>query len=215
MTNPRVSIVTPSIRPEGLERVAEGLRIQTLRDFEWLTEINVSGVVDFNTAMNRMIRRAKGELIVSLQDFIKIEKDGLQKFWDAYENEPAFYTAPVGKVQYDMLDLEPKWDWRVERDTAGWQEWEIDCGAAPRDYLYNIGGFDEELDKAWGFDNCDIGLRAKLAGYKFYCLKDNKAIAVDHDAIIEHPFRKLRDPEMYNQRLDEIKRGIVKVEYLN
>jgi len=207
----RVSVLTPSIRPEGLERVAEGLRVQTLQDYEWLIEINTHNVVDLNAAMNRMLRRAKGELIVFLQDFIKIEPDGLEKFWLAYQNKHAFYTAPVGKM-HNGLEV---YDWRkAGRVECDWKVWEIDWGAAPRDYLFNIGGFDERLDEAWGFDNVNVGLRADMAGYKFFNIPANPAIAIDHDKIMHHPFRELRDPDLHNQRLDEIRRGVVQVDYL-
>lgn len=204
----RISILTPTIRPDGLKRVRDSLLKQTEKDFEWLVEINSTGEVDLNAVINKMLKRAQGELIVFLQDYISIEPDGLEKFWKAYKKNPkVFYTAPVGKIR-TPLQREPQFDWRKHRDYAGWQEWEIDWGSAPKKALFEIGGFDEALDEYWGFDNCVVALKAKLADYTFACLQDNVAIAIDHDATMDHPFRHLRNPDFYNSRLDQIKKGL-------
>lgn len=192
----KISVLSPSIRPLGLDIVRTGLLKQTFKDFEWLVEIGLDKH-DLNAAYNRMLRRAKGELIVSLQDFILIRPDFLQKWWDAYQANPnAFMTAPVGKVDNLQYSLPAKWDWRAARndETATirpceWNCWEIDNGAAPLAALKQIGGFDEALDGHWSADNVNVGCRAELAGYKFKCLFDNPVLAYDHDAYIPHPFR--------------------------
>lgn len=192
----KVSVLTPSIRPMGLEIVRTGLLTQGFTNFEWLTEIGL-GKHDLNSAYNRMLRRAKGELVVSLQDYILIRPDFLQTWWDAYQDNPnAFMTAPVGKM--DNLDYSGNavWDWRAYRNDetknirpCEWNCWEIDNGAAPLKALKEIGGFDEALDGHWSADNVNVGKRAQLAGYEFKCLFNNPALAYDHDAFKSHPFR--------------------------
>lgn len=208
----KISVVTPSIRPEGLKVVQECLEQQTLKDFEWLTEIGLpkKDGHDLNAAFNRMLRRAKGDLVVFWQDYVKAGPDCLQKFWDAYEKDKKiFFTAPVGKTS-DWKEV--KWDWRKHfTEVASWTYWEIDLGAAPLSALKEIGGFDEELDKHWSFDNVNVAMRADLAGYKFANLTDNQAVAWDHDAFLEHPFRKKYNPDFHNQRLDDIRRGNAKI----
>lgn len=202
----QITVVTPSIRPAGLERVRDSLLKQTFKNFEWLVEINWTGETDFNEAMNRMIGRARGELIVSIQDYIAAPPDGLQRFWDAHVEKPGFYTAPVGKILHE--GDKPKWDWRVHKDgPIYWKEWEICYGSAPRKALIEIGGFDEILDSAWGFDNVNTAYRAHLAGYEFRCLYDNESIAIDHDAFMPHPLKHKRDPELHNRRLDYFFKG--------
>jgi len=202
----RITVVTPTIRPDGLDVVKNSLKRQLFTSFEWLTSVNVTGKVDFNKAMNEMISRARGELIVSVQDYIEIPYFGLQKFWEEYDgNKKQVFTAPVGKT----LDWKTtKWDWRRDRrGKCDWQEWEIDYASAPRQALIDVGGFDEELDNYWGFDNVNIGLRLHMAGYEVVNLYDNPATAFDHDHDTAHPFRKLRNPEFHNEQLDKIRRG--------
>lgn len=207
----KISVITPSIRPVGLEVTRDSLLNQTFKDFEWIVDINWTGQSDLNASLNRCIKRASGELIVFLQDFIIIENDGLERFWKAYqENKEVLYTAPVGKIDNGKII----WDWRKSRvGECNWQEWEIDWGACAKDIIYDIGGFDEALDEAWGFDNVNAGLRADLRGYKFLCLSNNPAKAFDHDKHTKHPFRNLRNPELHNYRLDQIRRGL-EIRYL-
>lgn len=150
-----------------------------------------------------MIARAKGDWIVSVQDHIAIPDNALEHIASL---EPAFYTFPIGKVIED--GDEPRWDWRKHRHgDIHWQEWEICFGAAPRAWLIEIGGFDEQLDQAWGFDNVNVGLRADLAGFPMRCDNTIPAIAFDHDAKGEISFRERRDETLHNKRLNDFRRG--------
>lgn len=208
----KISVVTPTIRPESLKITADSLKEQTFdrNEFEWLVDINITGEHDLNASFNRLIKRSSGELIVFLEDFTRIPPEGLEKMWKAYQDNPnTLFTAPLGKV--DVFGESPRWDWRAMKQdpTQGdytdcrWQTCELDWGAIPRKILYEIGGFDEELDKWWSTDNVSVGLRADLKGYKFKCVFTNPAIAIDHDKIIAHPFRSRFNPAASNARMTE------------
>lgn len=209
----QISVLTPTIRGDkALQPVMESLKQQTFKDFEWLIEYGDGKTHDLNAAFNKMLKRAYGELIVFYEDYTKIRPDGLQKFWDAYQNDKnTFFTAPVGKtLNWKKVD----WDWRITPENkADWMSWEIDWGAAPLEALKKIGGFDEALDKYWTFDNVNVGFRANLAGYKFKNLYDNPAIALDHDKLMSHPFRQNWNPDFHNERLDQFRHGL-KINYL-
>lgn len=211
----RITVVTPTIRVRGLEIVQQSLKEQTFKNFEWLVEINCTGKHDLNNAYNRMLKRAKGELVVSLQDYIKVAPNYLQKMWDCYkENPDTFITCPVGKVDNLEYRIPAKWDWRAYRNDdknirdCEWNCWEIDSGAAPLKALKEIGGFDETLDGHWSADNVNVGCRAHLAGYKFKCLFDNPALAYDHDAFIPHPFREGFDGSFNTKRMTMFRGGM-------
>lgn len=199
-SDPKISVITPSIRPDGLMMVQRCLQEQTLQDFEWLTEIGFENKSDLNAALNRMIKRAKGELLVFYQDFIFVEKDCLQNFWNEYQkNKKGFFTGCLNG------------DWR--KDAVGkklqFTDWEIDLGACPKEAMFKIGGFDEALDEFWGFDNVNVGLRAEMAGYEILAVA-NKGGSAGHP---EAPMKKNRNPKFHNQRLDEMRRGL-KIDYL-
>lgn len=209
---PKISVISVSIRPKGLEITQKSLAQQTFKDFEWIQEISIPEKGhDLNAAYNRALKRCKGELVVSLQDYIKITPRYLENFWKAYQENPdTFFTAPVGKV--DNLDFKgsPRWDWRAYSDAKpDWRTWEIDSAAAPLAALVKIGGFDEELDGHWSCDNVNVGCRADKAGYKFKHIFDNPAIAYDHDAFMEHPFRKDFDPQFNAYRMRQFEMGEV------
>lgn len=204
----KISVVTCSIRPKALEPTRNALLKQTFTSFEWLTDINWTGEVDLNQSLNRLIRRAKGELIVFVQDYVELPPDALQRFWEAYQSKPAFYTVPVSK--YD--DENETWDWRAKRTGAiDWRDWEIDCGAAPQAALVDVGGFDEELDRYWGYDNPNVGLRAHMKGYEFYCLPEIKCRAYDHNKHETHPFRNRQNVDFANTRLALIESGALEI----
>lgn len=221
----KISVVTPTIRPEGLKIIQECLARQTFADFEWLVEIGIPGNGhDLNAAFNRMLKRAKGELIVFLEDYTKIMDSGLERFWEAYEKHPrTFFTSPLGKVDKLMDSVEkPRWDWRAWKQSEKQVDftdclsrcWEIDWGAAPKSALFEIGGFDEELDKHWSGDNVSAAVRAELAGYEFKCLFTNPAVAWDHDKHEKHPFREKYNTSFINDRVNAYKAGL-KIDYLS
>jgi len=210
----KISVLTPTIRPLGLECVKSSLEKQSFQGFEWLVEVSLpSRGHDLNASYNRLLRRCQGELVVSWQDYIKAPPDALQKFWDAYqEDKDIFFTAPVGKT----LDWESiEWDWRKYPEAKmKWQGWEIDFGSAPLEALKEIGGFDEELDKYWSCDNVNVAYRAFLAGYKFKHLPGNPAVAYDHNKTEKHPFLNKYNPEFNNERMDKFYRGEIRLEPL-
>lgn len=184
-----ISVLTPSIRPEYLYITQHALEQQTFTDFEWLVEVGLRnrGFM-LPTDLNKMLRRAKGERVVMLQDCIRIEAEALERI-NALSND--FYTFPVGKVK-DFVDT-PVWDWREHKC---WEvdenHWEADFACAPLKAFYDIGGYDEDYNNGWSWDNVDVGIRAKAAGYHLYCDNTIRGVALDHDSIIENPFRNKR-----------------------
>jgi len=216
----KISVVTPTIRPESLGMMRDCLKQQTFRDFEWLVDINVTGEHDLNASFNKLIKRSSGELIVFYEDYTQINPEGLAKFWKAHQDHPnTCFTAPLGKV--DKIGDSPRWDWRAwkQDDTQGdytncnWNSCELDWGAIPKEILVKIGGFDEELDKHWSCDNVNVGCRARLAGAKFKTVFTNPAIAIDHDKFIKHPFRDRFKASFNNERMEQFERGL-KINYL-
>lgn len=210
-----ITVITPTIRPAGLEITQYSLKNQTMKH-DWQVEIGYGVKHDLNQAFNNLIRRSKGELIVVLQDYIRVGPLGLQKFWEAYQKYPdTFFTGPVGKTNSPDFTGDVKWDWRKEgAEEVDWQHCEFDWAAFPRDAICKIGGFDEELDNFWSCDNVNVCFRADQAGYRFRNINDNTAIAYDHDAFIPHPFRKNFNAAFHNARLDEFRAGL-KLDYLN
>ena len=208
-----ISVITPSIRPQYLNITQECLEAQTFQDFEWLVEIGLRhrGFM-LPTDMNKMLRRAKGDRVVMLQDCIHILPNALEKI-ASMPNE--FTTFPVGKVK--ELGQEPQWDWRASRTgKIHPHEWEADLASAPTQAFFDIGGYDEEFNKGWSWDNVEVGWRAQAAGYTFRCDNTVRGIAIDHDALTPNPFRnKLENNDRRaNETRIKAEHGIYKLGYI-
>ena len=96
-------------------------------------------------------------------------------------------------------------DWRFHGKTRKIEahEWEADFGSAPREAFFQVGGYDEDFDRGWSCENVNLAQRVKELGYAFMVFPGMHAVALDHDATMEHPFRK---EENYNGDLLAIKK---------
>ena len=180
-----ISVLTPTIRPQYLNITYECLKKQTFKDFEWLVDIDFpSDKFLLPKAMNRLIKRAQGEILVHLQDCIEIPENFLEHVYNSYDG--TFVTYPVGKRNGDSIE----WDWRKNNNRSIMpHEWEADLAICPRKSLFDIGGYDEAFCDGWSWDNVEVAYRASAAGYKFRCDNAVAGIAIDHDKELKHPFR--------------------------
>jgi len=198
---PLITVITPTIRPDGLKKTFETLQKQTLQDFQWLPRLSIPGKKpDLCYQMNKALYEAKGDLVVFLQDWIILQPEGLEYAWNMFaENPKACWTFPVGKVpKFGAPISETKWDWRYfwKRDEdIDYQRWEIDFGSAPR-WALNAAHekrghfFDEKFDDGFGWENVDLAFGLdEINGVRFRVYPDNWAIAWDHDAHIKHPYK--------------------------
>lgn len=192
-----ISIITCSIRPQYLYITEDCLARQTFKDFEVIYEIDEpSDKFLLPKALNKALAKAKGEIVVMLQDCITIPDDFLQYVSDNYKGQ--FVTYPMRKGQ--------EWDWRKnnKREIQP-QEWEADLASAPLKAFYDIGGYDEAFCDGWSWENVEVAYRAKCAGYQFFCDNGTSGTAIDHDKEVKHPFRGVlknndwRANETYNR----------------
>ena len=125
--NPRISIVSPTVRPGLIGIVKKCLARQTFRDFEWLVctpkpdemakeigdaVIDVTILEDppkkegdyytLNAGWNNGIKHARGELFVTIQDGLWFDPNLLQNLWDHYHDKPKSCVTAIGN-QYDQM----------------------------------------------------------------------------------------------------------------
>lgn len=149
--------------------------------------------------MNRALSEAQGEVIVFLQDHIEIEPDALERIWTKYQEYPeTCFTMPVGKRHGNKID----WDWRYywkHKEEITPDRWEIDFGFCPARAIL-LTKFNEKYDDGFGWENVDTGYIMGKEGWKFAVDIENKAIAFDHDASEEHPFKKKTNSNLWLKR---------------
>lgn len=196
----KISIITPSVRPEGLKLVEKALRRQTFEDFEWLINNKryEGGFFGLNRAYNDLIRQSKGELLISWQDYTFVDPDCLEKFWAHYQTEPKTLVTAVGNKYTDEFWMVKTWQDPRERDDQGsyYQcfPWDIEANlcSMPKSVLYDIGGFDEQMDfEGYGFDARGVFERLELlGGYDFKIDQSIKSYSLEHG--------RLKDWDKYN-----------------
>ena len=199
---PKVTVITPSTRPTGIELVAKALKRQTLQDFEWL----VVSPEDYGygtwikdppkkegdywaiyKAYNEAIRHAKGELIVSIQDNTYVEPDALSRFWGHYVDEPKTLVSAVGNKYTDDTFSVMTWKDPRERSDQGsyyncfHNDIEWNCCAVPKEAFYGVGGFDESLDKYSSLCGLDVLQRLNIiGGWQFKLDQGIKSYSLEH-----------------------------------
>lgn len=205
-----ISVITPSVRPNGLEIVEKCLKKQTIKDFEWIVVtpkklVNEIHVVcrlltdppkkpgDFWTlckAWNKAYAHARGELIVNIQDFIWFPPDTLERFWQHYMDNPKSLVSTVGN-HYKKLDelgkpVEEVWrDPRMRMDQGSFYkvdntEMEMSMCSVPKKAILDCGGIDEEYDKGPGVQEKEMCLRLQVLGYEMYLDQLMEYRALEH-----------------------------------
>jgi len=203
----KISVLTPSNRgTDALNVVARALMRQTFTDFEWLIgspEKEKDILVEFNHVSdprklpgdywvlnklyNRMLKRATGELIVSIQDNTSFAPDALEKFWFHYKENPKSIVSGVGnKFLNDNFATQTWQDPRERIDMGSFYECnfadiEGNFCSVPKKAIKEVGGFDEHLDKWGGMDWFSVLARISLKGnYRFFLDQTNKSRSVEH-----------------------------------
>lgn len=207
MSNIKISIITPTIRPELIKINKLCLKKQTFKSFEWLIgspfdpKIGIwvkddfkGGYWSFNRIGNKMLRKARGELIVSYQDGIWCDQNALETFYYWYTTKgPKWCVTGVGDL-YSALDernkpiisvwSDPRKSGREKNgDTYECYpvDWEANFASAPKKMFYDIGGFDEGLDKCGvGMDNVSVVERADALGYRFWLDQSLECFGLQH-----------------------------------
>lgn len=114
---------------------------------------------------NAALRACSQKYVIFWQDYIELQPDTFEKLVAAAEKTGGFVTTAT-------VDHEGNFDARYTgmnglREIIP-EEWETNMAIAPFKALKELGGFDEEYDKGWAWDNCSVAARAAMLGYTFY-----------------------------------------------
>lgn len=201
----KISVVTPSIRKEGLYVVKEALKRQTNQNFEWLIGSSFDpgipegiwvmddfsgGYWSLNRIYNRLFSRVSGEIVVSWQDWIYADREALDKFLFNVSRVSAVVSG-VGD-QYERVGQFGKPEIKIWSDPRknnqnrsfyecfpNDAEWNF-C-AFPTSFIYDVGGMDEGLDfLGYGGDQLQVSERMDVLGKKFYLDQTNESFTVRH-----------------------------------
>ena len=215
-----ISVITPSVRIQGLSLVKKALKRQLFKNFQWLIvtpvpSVEVTRILDnypyiyidepqkqtgdywtLNKAMNKAIAKAKGELVVSWQDWTYARPDALEKFWFHYQQEPRTLVTGVGNKYADESWTVRSWQDPRERDDQGtyypcyFNDIEFNFCSVPKDAFYAVGGYDEYLDRFAGMDGYSVVSRLNLlGGWDFKIDQTNKSFSLEHGRLPEWEYK--------------------------
>ena len=229
-------MITVTNRPGSIDVTWGALQRQSVQDFEWILcdELHdwrsqeVAAYVDdarlqhipapvveghlwnLNKSYNEALRHCRGELVVSLQDYIWIPPTGLERFWSLYcSRGPLVFVSGVGHAYdppqvhnakgkisifaspYDPDDhtdtvwmrtgTDARFTARCGTVACRPDHWELNWGAAPLEAFYELGGFPEDHDRQFvSCDNLSIAYGAERRGYTFLLDYSNACHLFDH-----------------------------------
>jgi len=204
-----LSVITPTVRHEGLKLVEKALKQQTM-EYEWIIGSPTPPTLtipyiwvedppkrdgDYWTiykCYNEMVRRAKGDLIISWQDYTYARPDTLERLWFHHRAEPKTLVGVVGNKYSDETWRVKTWKDPRETDKFGsfypcyFNDVEWNLCAVPRDAIYEVGGFDEELDKYSSLCGLDVLARLNFkGGYDFKLDQSIKTFSTEHGRLPE------------------------------
>lgn len=211
---PKISVLTPTCRPGGLKIVDFSLGKQIFfSNFEWVIVSSFKPITitpslwvkdppgrlgdywNFNKAMNAGLRKCRGELIISWQDYIWGSMDTLETFWFWHKHYNGLAAVTGVGDQYGDIDergIPTNKIWGDPRKSGFGEfgshyeikpvDWEANFAMMPKQAFYDVGGFDEELDKWAGMDNVSLVERVDfLKKYKFYIDHSLECKGYKHD----------------------------------
>lgn len=213
-TMAQISVITPTIRPDGLRVIEKCLKRQDFTDWEWIVvspeelhkDITVSPTLlladppkddgDFyclNKAWNKAFAHAKGELCISIQDNMWFYPDMLSRFWHHHTTHPKGLFACVGN-QYETTDERGEPVHVVWQDPRKRSDFGTFYEVPPSEIEFSVCALPRTaIEDAGGFDEeYDLG---PAVGEKEMCLRlDRMGYKFFIDQGIE--YKALKHPRM-------------------
>lgn len=226
----KISVITPSVRPELLEMVKKCLDRQTMKEFEWIVVSpfeykyaiwvqdppkQEGDMYSLNKAWNAGFRKAEGELFVSIVDGLWFPPDTLEKLWDHYVSNPLACIGGIGH-QYDQMENgKPEhkvWsDPRVRPVTfypISPMDLELCIASISMQGIKDVGGVEERFDRFAALSEKEMCFRLKELGYQFFIDQSIEYRAIQHPRLTKDWDQRYQKGIIYfNECIQNIKDG--------
>lgn len=99
-------------------------------------------------------------------------------------------------------------------------EWEGNYASVTKRICEELGGFDEDFDYGWGYDNTNFAERAQALGYEIWLDESNEHVGFSHELLFKERDLKDKAPNnmnMWEQKCEDIQQRKIgiKLNYLN
>lgn len=132
---------------------------------------------NLNASLNSGLRLIDTDYVIFYQDFIELAPDCFEKLL-AIANERTFVATCT--PNYDGSD-DGRFSAAALPHSCKPSHWETNVAIAPMQAIRELGGFDEEYDWGWAWDNVNIAERAAMLGYKFKMDETNRPKLYPHE----------------------------------
>lgn len=201
------SVLTVSKRTGWRADANHSVARQTAQPFEWIViqeGVNApkqTKLSNLNASLNEGLRRVTTDYVIFYQDFIELPKDCFEKLL-ALVDERTFVTTCT--PNYDGSD-DTRYTGLDKPRRCRPEEWEANVSIAPMKALRELGGFSEEYDWGWSFDNVNVAQRAAMLGYKFIIDESNRPKLFPHE-MTSHQTLPL-NYKRHNDTMNDIRNG--------
>lgn len=213
-TSPKsFSILTVSKREGWYDAAAEQVRAQTISPEDWI--IVQEGVTapkpirpsNLNRSLNSGLKLIKSDYVIFYQDFIELPLDCFEKLLNLAD-ERTFVTTCTpnydGSDDTRYLGVDGPRPCRPE-------EWETNVAIAPMKALRELGGFNEEYDNGWSWDNVNVAERAAMLGYRFIIDESNRPKLLPHEQTSKLTMKT--NGERHAKEMELIRKGLKPLKY--
>lgn len=204
---------------------------QTLRDFEWIVispfeykkcdiwvpepKKKEGDYYNLNKAWNAGIKKASGELFVSIVDLLWFSPDTLENLWYHYQLGNKQCIGGIGHQYEREENGRPEGlVWKDPRETniifrqIPPMDFELCLASIPLKAIQDVGGLDEEFDKYAALSEKEMCLRIEQLGYTFWLDQTIEYRAVQHPRLSpEWDTHYFAGIPYFNECVQEIKQG--------
>jgi hypothetical protein len=133
---------------------------------------------NLNASLNEGLRHVTTPYVIFYQDLIDMPQRCFFRLMQHVDGRT--FVTTVTKNDDQTTEEDPRFTGLRKPRLCHPEEWEANVAAAPMDVLRALGGFDEEYDNGWSWDNVNIAERAQMLGCRFICDESNRPQLLYH-----------------------------------
>lgn len=156
-------------------------------------------VSNLNASLNAGLRVIDADYVIFYQDFIELQEDCFEKLIN-HATPNTFVTTCT--PNYDGSDDGRYTGTNTPRPCTA-AEWEANVAIAPMAVIRELGGFDEEYDEGWSWDNVNLAERAAMLGCNFIIDESNRPKLYPHEKVRG----MFPNGDFHAQTMEKIKNG--------
>lgn len=144
---------------------------------------------NLNASLNEGLKCINTDYVIFYQDFIELQPDCFEKLLALAEPDTFVTTCTPN---YDGSN-DSRYTGSNDVHECPPRHWEANVAIAPMKIIRELGGFDEEYDNGWAWDNVNLAHRAFLLGCKFLIDETNRPKLYPHELGDHHTLESNAD----------------------